>query len=55
MSLSFCAIYCTLSIGQQKRGCQQQREPLFSMGFAHITTSFEMENPLIREESGRLM
>ena len=42
-------------IGQQERGCQQPREPLFSMGFAHITTSFEMENPLIREESGRLM
>lgn len=42
-------------MGQQERGCQQPREPLFSMGFAHITTSFEMENPLIREESGRLM
>ena len=39
-------------IGQQERGCQQPREQLFSMGFAHITTSFEMENPLIREESG---
>ena len=52
MSFSICAIYCTLSMGQQERGCQQPREQLFSMGFAHITTSFEMENPLIREESG---
>ena len=33
-------------IGQQEHGCQQPREQLFSMGFAHITTSFEMENPL---------
>ena len=31
-------------IGQQERGCQQPREQLFSMGFAHITTSFESEN-----------
>ena len=42
-------------IDQQERGCQQPGEQLFSMGFAQITTSFEMENPLIREESGRLM
>ena len=31
-------------MSQQERGCQQPREPLFSMGFAHITTSFESEN-----------
>ena len=41
-------------MSQQERGCQQPREPLFSMGFAHITTSFEMENPLSKILSGKV-
>ena len=41
-------------MGQQERGCQQPREQLFSMGFAHTTTSFEMKKPLSKILSGKV-